>query len=44
MNIALSVIEKLYDLEHALKAADFAEYLWDRNSENDPFAELYGLA
>lgn len=44
MDMALSVIEELYDLEHAQKVANCAEYRWDRDSENDPFAELYGLA
>lgn len=44
IDMALSVIEELYGVEHAQKVADCAEYEWNRDSENDPFAELYGLA
>lgn len=37
IDMSLYVIQKLYGVETAQKVADFAEYVWNSDSTNDPF-------
>ena len=36
--MALAVIQRLWGEELALTTAEFAEYTWHRDADNDPFA------
>ncbi len=43
MDMALGLIERLFDRETAEKAAQSAEYEWHSDPHRDPFAKLNGL-
>ncbi len=43
MDMALGLIERLFDRETAEKAAQSAEYEWHSDAHPDPFAKLNGL-
>ncbi|MFC3127212.1 DJ-1/PfpI family protein [Pseudoroseomonas globiformis] len=42
-DMALAMIERLYGRERAQRVADGAEYHWNNDPANDPFAKLNGL-
>jgi transcriptional regulator GlxA family with amidase domain len=42
-DMALALIATLFGPERAQEVADSAEYRWNRDSTNDPFAKLNGL-
>jgi len=43
-DMALALIAALLGTETAQATADHAEYTWEKDAGNDPFAALYGLA
>ena len=39
MDMTLALIEKILDTEAAENAANWAEYIWNKDPDEDPFAE-----
>jgi putative intracellular protease/amidase len=44
IDMALGLIERIFDRETSLRAANWAEYEWNDDKDWDPFAKLNGLA
>jgi transcriptional regulator GlxA family with amidase domain len=44
MDMALALIEKIFDHETAINVANAAEYEWNSDPHHDPFAKMNGLA
>ncbi|ASW76393.1 dimethyladenosine transferase [Chryseobacterium piperi] len=42
-DMGLALIEKLFGHDEAIKTANAAEYIWNENPHDDPFAKLNGL-
>lgn len=43
MDMTLAIIAKLLGIERAEEGAIYAEYRWNKDPSDDPFAALYGL-